>query len=195
MTHTDLERSKSHKKLIWRLSLGVVFMFGFCYLLVPLYTLICNHLGINGRGDFFVRDVDPNVKTDLSRTIKVDFSTTVHGDFPFVFKSVTHHLSIHPGEKKLVYFYAENQSAQGITVQAIPSITPNDAAKYLKKTQCFCFTQQYFAPGERADMPVYFYLEPDLPKEIKEVTLSYSLFDARQYLKNQKPYTQGRIDL
>ncbi len=102
---------------------------------------------------------------------------------------------IHPGERKLVYFYAQNNSAQGITVQAIPSITPDESAKYLKKTQCFCFTQQYFAPGEKADMPVYFYLEPSLPKSIKEVTLSYTLFDATAYLKKQKHYTQGRIEV
>lgn len=189
------EIKHKNKRLIWRLFFGVVFMFAFCYMLVPIYTLVCNHLGLNGRGDFYVRDVDPNVKTDMSRTIKVDFSTAVHGNFPFVFKSVEHHVTIHPGEKKLIYFYAENTSKEGITVQAIPSITPDDAAKYLKKTQCFCFTQQYFAPGEKADMPVYFYIEPDLPKDIKEVTLSYSLFDATKYIKNQKRYTEGRIDL
>jgi cytochrome c oxidase assembly protein subunit 11 len=186
---------QKNKRLVWRLLFGVVFMFAFCYMMVPLYTLICNHLGINGRGDFYVRDVDSHVKEDTSREIKVDFSTEVHGDIPFTFKPVQYHVTIHPGEKKLIYFYAENTTGHPITIQAIPSITPDESAKYLKKTQCFCFTQQYFAAGEKADMPVYFYIEPTLPKNIKEVTLSYTLFDATKYIKSQKHYTEGRIDL
>ena len=62
-------------------------------------------------------------------------------------------------------------------VQAIPSVTPGIAAKYLKKTECFCFTQQTLGGHEAMDMPLLFHLDPALPKYIKTVTLSYTLFD------------------
>lgn len=75
-----------------------------------------------------------------------------------------------------------------------------DAARFLKKTQCFCFTQQYFFKGEKADMPVYFFIDPEIPKNIKEVTLSYTLFDAtgfikKQTIEEQENLKKGRIDL
>jgi cytochrome c oxidase assembly protein subunit 11 len=105
------------------------------------------------------------------------------------------HIDIHPGERKLIYFYAENLTGHDITVQAIPSITPTDAARFLKKTECFCFTQQYFFNGEKADMPVYFFIEPEIDKDIKEVTLSYTLFDASQYAKKEKVVNTGRVRL
>jgi cytochrome c oxidase assembly protein subunit 11 len=107
-----------------------------------------------------------------------------------------HTLEIHPGEKKNVYFYAENKTGNEKTVQAVPSITPIDAARFLKKIECFCFTQQYFFKGEKADMPVHFYIDPAIPKNIKEITLSYTLFDASGFeRKNQKHFAKGRIDL
>ena len=145
---------------------------------VPLYDLICKKEGINGKTANFPSEFDPGMKIDYSRTIKVDFTTTLNGSLKFKFIPLQRHLEIHPGERKLIYFYAENQTGREITIQAIPSVTPSDAARFLKKTECFCFTQQYFFQGEKADMPVYFFIEPDIDKDIKEVTLSYTLFDA-----------------
>ena len=186
---------KKHKKLTLILIAGIIFMFGFCYLLVPLYDLVCKQEGINGKGVRKAADVSPNMKVDLSRTVKVTFTTTLHGALGFKFIPLQRTVEVHPGEKKLIYFFADNQTGKGITVQAVPSITPIDAARFLKKTQCFCFTQQYFFKGEKADMPVYFFLEPELPKDIKEVTLSYTLFDASNFVKKQQQLSKGRIDL
>jgi cytochrome c oxidase assembly protein subunit 11 len=132
---------------------------------------------------------------DTSRLIKVSFTTAIHGGLQFKFIPVQHEVWVHPGERKLIYFYAENQSGTPQLAQAIPSITPNDAARYLKKTECFCFTQQYFAKGEKADMPVYFFIDPEISKDIKEMTLAYTLFDAKGFEKKQEHFTKGRIDL
>jgi cytochrome c oxidase assembly protein subunit 11 len=173
----------------------VLFMFGFCYALVPIYQLVCKREGINGKAANTASVMNPNMKVDKSRTIKVVFSTVLNHGLKFNFVPLEHSIEVHPGEGKLIYFYAENQTGQEMTVQAIPSITPSDAAKYLKKTECFCFTQQYFFNNEKADMPVYFFIEPSIPKEIKEVTLSYTLFDATAFKKNQQRFTKGRIDL
>lgn len=170
-------------------------MFGFCYMLIPLYDFICKQEGINGKSANSASAINPSMKVDYSRTIKVTFTTTLNGDLKFKFIPLNRHLEIHPGEKKLIYFYAENQTGRELTVQAIPSVTPSDAARYLKKTECFCFTQQYFFKGEKADMPVYFFIEPDISKDIKEVTLSYTLFDASAYVKNKERFTKGRINL
>lgn len=186
---------EKNKRLLVKLLIGVLFMFGFCYMLVPLYKLICQKEGINGKSVLSATTYDKNTKIDYSRTISVDFTTTLHGNLNFKFIPLSRHIDIHPGERKLIYFYAENHTGQGITVQAIPSITPMDAARFLKKTQCFCFTQQYFFSKEKADMPVYFFVEPDVPKNIKEITLSYTLFDATGFVKKQEHYTKGRIEL
>jgi len=187
---------KSNKKLITLLVCGVIGMFGFCYMLIPLYRLICEVEGINGQAANKPTLVASDMQPDKTRTIKVDFSTTISKDLKFRFIPLARHITIHPGERKLIYFYAENLSGKNITVQAIPSITPMDAARYLKKTECFCFTQQYFYKGERADMPVYFFIEPTISKKIKEVTLSYTLFDATPYIKKtEEHFTKGRIDL
>lgn len=174
---------------------GVIFMFGFCYMLVPFYELICKREGINGKSDNAAAKIAPGMQVDKSRVIKVYFTTTVHSSLAFSFMPVQRYIEIHPGETKLVYFFAQNQTGKEITVQAIPSITPNDAARYLKKTECFCFTQQYFFKNEKVDMPVYFFIDPAISKDIKEVTLSYTLFDASKYLKKQQPFTKGRIEL
>lgn len=186
---------KSHKRLVLLLTLGVLFMFGFCYMLVPLYELVCKKEGINGKSANSAALRDPNMQVDSSRVIKVSFVTTLHGALKFKFLPLQRTIEIHPGETKLVYFFAENQTGRELTVQAVPSITPNDAARYLKKTECFCFTQQYFFNREKADMPVYFFIDPAISKNIKEITLSYTLFDASGFEKKQAHFTKGRIDL
>ncbi len=186
---------KANKRLTFMLVCGVIFMFGFCYMLVPLYELICKKEGINGKSARSVTTAAPGMKIDYSRTIKVDFITVLHHDIRFKFIPLHRRIDIHPGETKLVYFFAENQTGNEMTVQAIPSITPTDAARFLKKTECFCFTQQFFARGQKADMPVYFFIDPAISKDIKEVTLSYTLFDARGFEKKQAHFTKGRINL
>jgi len=191
---SDLLRKKN-KKLLIMLCGGVLFMFGFCYMLIPLYELVCKKEGINGKSVSTATAYDSKMPIDRSRTIKVYFTTTLHSGLKFKFVPLQRSIDIHPGERKLIYFYAENQSDGEMTVQAIPSITPMDGARFLKKTECFCFTQQYFFKGEKADMPVYFFIEADIPKNIKEITLSYTLFDAKGYIKSQQHFTKGRIDL
>lgn len=186
---------QKNKRLLIILLCGVLFMFGFCYMLIPLYELVCKKEGINGKSVNTAAVYDKNTIIDKSRTIRVYFTTTLHSDLKFKFIPLQRSITIHPGERKLIYFYAENQSGHEMTVQAIPSITPTDGARFLKKTECFCFTQQYFFAGEKADMPVYFFIEPGISKDIQELTLSYTLFDAKGYIKKQQHFRKGRIDI
>jgi len=170
-------------------------MFGFCFMLVPLYALVCKQTGINGKV-FGAVAIDPNMMVDKSRTITVQFSTTLHENLLFKFKPLVKHIELHPGETKTVYFYAENNTGRNIVVQAIPSISPGEAARYLKKTQCFCFTQQKLLKGEKVDMPVVFHLDPGIHDDVHVITLNYTLFDATDFArKDVKHFTEGRIEL
>jgi cytochrome c oxidase assembly protein subunit 11 len=194
-TSRHKKQNKKNRRLIFYLVCGVLFMFGFCYMLVPLYRLVCRQQGINGQAVRSASAVDPAMRVDTSRVIHVTFTTTLHGGLEFKFMPLERTVDIHPGERKLIYFFAENQTGRELTVQAIPSITPVDAARFLKKTECFCFTQQYFFKNERADMPVYFFVEPDIPNNIREITLSYTLFDASGFEKKGQQFRKGRISL
>lgn len=185
----------NNKHLTVILVVGVFFMFGFSYLLVPIFNIVCRKTGIDGKGAISATSISKEMKIDQSRTIKVEFATIIHGALKFKFIPLERHIEIHPGESRLIYFYAENQTGQEKIVQAVPSITPADAARFLKKTECFCFTQQSFFNGEKADMPVYFFIDPSVPKGIKEVTLSYTLFDASGFEKKGPQFREGRIDL
>ena len=187
--------AKKNKRLTVILLCGVLFMFGFCYMLIPLYKLICETEGINGKSGSSASVRASGMQVDKSRVIRVYFASVIHGGLKFKFMPVQRYVEVHPGETKLIYFYAENQTGSNLTIQAIPSITPTDAARFLKKTECFCFTQQYFFNKEKADMPVYFFIDPAISKDIKEMTLAYTLFDASGFEKSQEHFTKGRIDL
>ncbi len=191
----ELTVKQKNKRLLIPVCIGVLFMFGFAYALVPLYSLLCSEAGINGRANNDPTTLPAGIHVDKSRTIKVEFAAIVHSPLHFVFKPLQHYVLMHPGETKLVYYYAHNLMHKGITVQAIPSITPDEAAKYLKKTQCFCFTQQFFFDNEKADMPVYFYIDPHVPKDVHDMSLSYTMFDATKYIKKNQHRINDHIDL
>jgi len=169
---------KSHAKLVLILALAVIGMFGFGFALVPIYNSLCQTLGINGKT--YNRAVAYDEKKAVivkDREVLVEFVATNNGSVPWAFYPETKKLRVHPGEIAKLAFYAENKTNFSMTVQAIPSITPGIAAKYLKKTECFCFTQQTLNGHEAMDMPLLFHLDPDLPETVKTITLSYTLFD------------------
>lgn len=169
---------KNNTKLIATLVAIVLGMFVFGFALVPIYNTMCKALGINGKTNAVAVAYDANnAAIDKNRVVKVEFIATNSGSIPWAFYPKTKKVTVHPGEIARLSFYAENKSNSKMTVQAIPSVTPGIAAKYLKKTECFCFTQQTLGAHEAMDMPLLFHLDPDLPKNVKTVTLSYTLFD------------------
>lgn len=96
---------------------------------------------------------------------------------PLEFRTETKQLKIHPGEYHTVNFYAKNKTDKVVVAQAIPSFSPGVVAKYFNKIECFCFKQQTFKPGESKIMPMRFVVKPDLPENLKTITLSYTFFD------------------
>lgn len=169
---------KSHVKLVFVLAVVILGMFGFGFALVPIYNSFCKTFGINGKTNAEAIAYDTvNTKIDKNRTVLVEFVATNNSGVPWAFYPKTNKIRVHPGEIAKLSFYAENQTRDRMTVQAIPSVTPGIAAKYLKKTECFCFTQQTLNGHEAMDMPLLFHLDPELPADVNTVTLSYTLFD------------------
>lgn len=178
--------SGSHRKLILKLLTFVVFMGVFSYLLVPFYNVLCQALGINGKTNATAAAYDSSQIIDKSRTITIQLLATNNAEMPWDFHPTVKQVTIHPGENKLVAYYAKNNADHDMVAQAIPSVAPAEAAPYLKKTQCFCFEQQPLGQGKSAEMPILFHVTPEIPKHIHTITLSYTLFDAGKYAKTKQ---------
>jgi cytochrome c oxidase assembly protein subunit 11 len=173
-----MSESTEHKntRLVKILALVGVGMFGFGYALVPIYNVLCDITGINGKTNTeAVKEVVYQV--DKNREIKVEFLTTVNELTPLSFGVQTNFMKVHPGQYSTMNFYAENKTDKTLVVRAIDSLSPGLAKDYFKKTVCFCFSQQTFKPHERKTMPVRFVVTPDLPAQYKTITLSYTFFD------------------
>lgn len=154
-------------------SMGM-FIFGFA--LVPLYDVICDLTGLNGKTADQAFLVD-EITVDEDRIVTIQFLANRNGAMPWEFRPVNRILKVNPGALTTTEFYARNNSRRTIVVQAVPSVTPFQAAQYLHKTECFCFEQQQLAGGESMAMPLRFIIDNQLPKDITTLTLSYTLFD------------------
>lgn len=167
---------RSQRKFAAKLLLLAVLMFGFGFALVPLYNAFCRLTGLNGRGLETVSAAYAG-NVDSSRTVLVQFVTTTNTNLPFEFRPDVDSVRLHPGELYHTSFYAGNRSGATVEAQAIASYAPGRAAKYVHKTECFCFTQESFAPHEARHLPVKFYLDPSLPDDVNVVTISYTYFN------------------
>ena len=153
-------------------------MFAFGYALVPLYNVICDVTGLNGKTGRV--EVERGANVDTSRWVTVEFTGNSMGGLPWEFRPQQKTLRVHPGQTAVAYYEARNTADEAITGQAVPSVAPNKAATHFKKIECFCFSQQQLKAGEHKIMPVQFVVSPDLPKEVGTVTLSYAFFNADQ---------------
>jgi cytochrome c oxidase assembly protein subunit 11 len=166
------EIARSNRALVARLGVIVLAMFGFGYALVPFYEKICE---VTGLRDIDKADVVANTQVDRTRFVRIEFDTNLH-DMPWKFRALETTTDIHPGAVTQVLFEVVNTSDHPVTGQAIPSYGPRNAAQYFRKLDCFCFTRQTLAPGETRRMPVVFVVDPELPRDIPTITLSYTFF-------------------
>ncbi len=157
-----------------RLLVLTVAMFGFGFLLVPIYDAFCEITGLGGKTNAIAATVEETVIQD--RTVQLGFVTTVNAYAPWKFEASVDEMTIHPGGIYATTFVATNMTDQHRVAQAVPSVSPSQAAKYFKKLECFCFDPQEFAPGETKDMPVRFIVESKLPDYIDTITLSYTFY-------------------
>jgi cytochrome c oxidase assembly protein subunit 11 len=169
-------QKRRHQRLVLGLVLMFVWMFAFGFALVPLYKVVCRLTGLNGTGVETASAAYAG-EVDTGRTVTVQFLATVNSKLPFEFRPDAGQMQVHLGELYGNTFFADNQSSGDVTAQAVATYAPSEAAKYVHKTQCFCFTQETFGPHESRHMPVRFYLDPAMPKDITTVTISYTYFN------------------
>lgn len=165
----------STRSLTGRLLLMAAGMFGFGFALVPLYDAFCEVTGFGGRTNDAPAEVV--AKADESRSIKLEFVTTVNEYAPWQFSSKQAGMTVHPGGLYEAMFTATNLTDSHKIAQATPSVAPQEAARYFKKLDCFCFTQQEFEANETRELPVRFIVDPELPDHVDTITLSYTFFD------------------
>jgi len=158
-------------------------MFGFGFLLVPIYDVFCDITGIGGKFDNTAAIVEIQTPTD-DRTVTVEFVASLNEYAPWEFRPAVASIEVRPGKMYDTTFYARNLTDQKIIGQAVPSIAPGQAVKYFKKTECFCFTSQQFNAQEAKNMPLKFVVDPDLPEYIDHLTLSYTFFVTNQVAVN-----------
>ncbi len=170
----DATTAAANRRLLTKLVVIALAMFGFGFALAPMYETICEVTGVR---NLLTRDVLPaNTQVDLTRTVTIEFDSNTH-NLAWSFQPVRRSMEIHPGELTTVSYEVHNTQDRPVTGQAVPSYGPQLAAQYFKKIECFCFRQQTLAPGETRELPVVFVVDPGLPRDVATITLSYTFFE------------------
>ncbi|MFM2399770.1 MAG: hypothetical protein RL341_1927 [Pseudomonadota bacterium] len=172
--------SSENAVMVKKLIIIVVAMFGFGYALVPIYKKLCEVTGINilalqEQNVTGKKAKLGNTQIDTSRTVTVEFDSNAQG--PWRFLPAKRSVQVHPGELITIMYEVANQQPRTIAGQAIPSYAPLQSAAHFNKFECFCFQQQTLGPNEVKQFPVVFVVDADLPKDVKNITLSYTFFE------------------
>jgi cytochrome c oxidase assembly protein subunit 11 len=171
----------------------VVLMVGAAYAAVPFYNWFCRTTGFNGTTQ--VAESAPTSQP-LARTIAVRFDSNVSGGLPWKFEPEKTEVQVRIGEVTTVYYTVTNESARTTTGQAAYNVAPLTVGAYFDKINCFCFTEQTFAPGEKRELAVVFYVDPKIAEDhdndsLNTITLSYTFYPVRQ---DAKPVAAGEPD-
>lgn len=171
------ETQTKSKRLALVLVSVVAGMVGLAYASVPLYDLFCRVTGYGGTTQ--QASMAPDVVLDRVMTIEFDANTS--RGMPWDFKPVQHKVILRVGETGLAFYEAHNPTDKVIRGTATFNVTPQKVGQYFTKIDCFCFTEQVLKPGERVDMPVTFFVDPEIDldpnaKEVTVITLSYTFF-------------------
>jgi cytochrome c oxidase assembly protein subunit 11 len=188
-----------NRRMLGKLGVIALAMFGFGYALVPMYRTICDALGINvlsvservtsaGLAAGTARKA--NSQIDTSRTITIEFDANAHG--PWEFKPAVNSMQVHPGEMATVMYEFRNVQNRTMAAQAIPSYAPMQASAHFNKLECFCFNEYTLKPGESKSWPVVFYVDAKLPKDVTTITLSYTFFEVAGKLAGQGAALPGK---
>ena len=157
----------------------VVGMVGLSYAAVPFYKAFCKATGFGGTTQR--ADKAPDKATTQKISIRFDANTS--GALPWDFQPRQTKMQVVIGEQSMAYFEAKNIGSKALTGSAVFNVTPPAAGAYFDKIQCFCFTKHTLQPGEKAEFPVMFFVDPAIlddadAKNISEITLSYTFYPA-----------------
>lgn len=179
--------NRNHRTMI-RL-LGVVAVMGAAaWAAVPFYDWFCRTTGYGGT----TQRAAAGSEEILDRTIEIRFDANVDKGMPWQFRPVERRMTVKIGETGLAFYEAWNPTDRPIAGTAVFNVAPDVAGAYFDKIQCFCFTEQVLAPGERIDMPVSFYVDPDIARNpdtarIHTITLSYTFYEAEMPKEETAP--------
>ena len=181
-------------RTVKKLFVFAIVMFGFGYVMVPIYDVLCDITGLNGKtGEISQSEAETN-RVDVDRLVTVEFDTNVNPALPWKFKVAEYKMKIHPGEIAEAVFIVENKSDKSVIGQAVPSVAPAQASLYFNKTECFCFIKQVLGPRERKEMIVRFVVDSKLPEKITTMTLSYTFFrvpDSNDVIVSDKKFVKA----
>lgn len=171
-----IDADRRNRKVAIRAVLFVLFMLGVAFASVPLYRAFCQATGYGGTP--LRADSAPGA---VAGQINVRFDSNINAKLPWEFRPEQNVVTIHPGEKTQISYYAHNNSARVTTGRAVFNVSPDLAGQYFSKIECFCFTEQTLRPGQKAHMPVVFFVDPQIlkdpaTKDIHEITLSYTFY-------------------
>ena len=159
--------------------------FGISYAAVPMYRLFCQATGYGGTT---LRHKDPvkleRMEPVRERKLKIRFSASRDSSMQWEFKPQQSEIELVPGEAALAFYSARNNTARPITGISSYNVLPFEAGQYFIKVQCFCFEEQILNPGENVELPVFFYIDPDIAQDpgllaMRTITLSYTFFEAK----------------
>lgn len=195
-TSNNAERLKqANRRLARRMLLVAVVMFGFGFALVPLYNVFCTATGLNGKTSNRPARVKAQQTRHQERLVTIEFLSNPGTTSGWNFHPAVTKLRVHPGQLYSTHYLARNPTDHPVIVRAVPSVAPGLAAQYLQKTECFCFTRQVFAAGEKRDLPLRFTINPEVPPEVGTLSLAYTLYvqdssDARLLLAQRHKLTR-----
>jgi cytochrome c oxidase assembly protein subunit 11 len=152
-------------------------MVGMSYAAVPLYRLFCQVTGFGGT----TQRAEAAPVQASEKTVSVRFDANTSGNLAWAFHPVQTSMTVKVGEQNMAYYKATNISDRPLTGSAVFNVTPPQAGAYFNKIQCFCFTEQTLEPGQSIEMPVSYFVDPDMLEDpdaagIKEITLSYTFY-------------------
>jgi cytochrome c oxidase assembly protein subunit 11 len=156
-------------------------MLGLAYASVPLYDLFCRVTGYGGT----TQRAERPASSTLARTMTVRFDANVGGGLPWDFAPVSEPQTLPIGENGLAFYRVTNRSDRAIVGSATYNVAPEQAGAYFNKLQCFCFTEQRLEPGESLDMPVSYFVDPEIMKDastsrLSTITLSYTFYEVKK---------------
>jgi cytochrome c oxidase assembly protein subunit 11 len=167
-------------RLAWTLAAAVGGMLALAYAASPLYDMFCRATGFGGTPQVAQEGERPV----LSRTVNVRFDSNVDANLPWRFTPLEREVKVKLGEERLVHYRVTNLSQRPIVGTSAYNVTPETAGAWFNKLQCFCFTEQLLLPGQSMDMPVVFFVDPEMDKNrrydnVRTITLSYTFFEAK----------------
>ena len=180
-----------NKKVIFLITFVGMLMLSLSYAAVPLYDIFCRVTGFGGTTQ--IASSAPG--SSGHPNINIRFESNITDSLNWDFYSKTKTVKIPMGEEKTIYYFAKNLSDEPIVGTATFNVTPAKVGQYFMKIDCFCFVEQLLNPGESMNMPVTFFIDPDLYKdenvqEVNEITLSYTFMKSMDQSKVEE---QGKL--